>query len=499
MAGRTLNFLREPPRTAELAIWLFVCAMIVAVRLYLIHLVPVILWSNDSGSYIESALKWLHGGPWESDPRRGPVYSLVIAGVLKLWRNFDALMVVQHVLGGLAVLLAVAVLRLMHTRRSIFAIGFAGYCYAIYSLPLLLEHLLRNETLLFVFATLIFASWWLALRADKPHWLWLTGIATGLMQLTKAVFAPFPLVLVLLHLWFFRRQPKRAAIEIGVFLLAFGLTLAGGKLHRQWTLHERPLQPQSGILLYGRTAQFTVLDGGIEPELKELIRTQVEDYRKLPQLNNNIVLKDTIVPTLKTRLKKQGASPSDLNRLCRRFAFEAIMAHQWAYAKQVFGDINTLLLHTGYHGGEPNEYDVRSSDRRLRTDPDPDPIMRRDEALKVHERLNDRAKFADYRHWTNTSFLFRIRAPFFTTLLLPLFIFFTTGKRRLWWLGVAAMWYFTVLLLSTVGRPLDRYLLPGAPLMFWTMASALVFAWNWALDWWAARQPKMPVQSAPAV
>ena len=42
----------------------------------------------------------------------------------------------------------------------------------------------------------------------------------------------------------------------------------------------------------------------------------------------------------------------------------------------------------------------------------------------------------------------------------------------------AASWWFLIVLLCTVGRPLSRYLLPVVPLMFWTLGSAVALAWG---------------------
>ena len=39
------------------------------------------------------------------------------------------------------------------------------------------------------------------------------------------------------------------------------------------------------------------------------------------------------------------------------------------------------------------------------------------------------------------------------------------------------LWFYYLVLLSTVGRPLDRYMMPVVPLMFWTISTAA--AWGW--------------------
>jgi energy-coupling factor transporter transmembrane protein EcfT len=129
--------------------------------------------------------------------------------------------------------------------------------------------------------------------------------------------------------------------------------------------------------------------------------------------------------------------------------------------------------------------DLESTDRALKFEKRPDAYIHKDESLKIVEDRLDKNHFATYRHRVKESWLFRLAPGFLTTLLLPIFIYFTNDKRRIWWLGCAAMWYFTLILLSTIGRPLDRYLLPVVPIMFWTLSSAVIFA----ATWWLARLP----------
>ncbi|HEX8280357.1 MAG TPA: hypothetical protein VF551_03185, partial [Chthoniobacterales bacterium] len=62
------------------------------------------------------------------------------------------------------------------------------------------------------------------------------------------------------------------------------------------------------------------------------------------------------------------------------------------------------------------------------------------------------------------------------------FLLTTRGTTRLWWLSIALIWLFSIVLLSTVGRPLVRYLIPVTPLIFWTLSSAFIAGWNWLVS-----------------
>lgn len=499
VAAQIRSFLAEPPRVAEILAWLFIIAAVAGIRFYLVRLVPVALWSDDAGSYAASAFKWIHTGLWATDPRRGPIYSLFIAACAKLTGGVDAVMLAQHVLGGAAVLLAVIALRVMTSRAALLPFTFCSYAYAVYGLPIYLEQLVRNETLLFFFGTVAFVTWLLAIKNERPHWLWLSGLAAGLLMLTKNVYGPFPLVVVAGHLFYWRKTPRLAAKFALIFSVAFILPIAGARLLKQMTDHHRPPEPQAGILLYGRTAQFTDLEGGIEPEIKSQIRQEILDYRKLPKLDNNLILKRTVVPHLHRILGAQGKLPADVNRLCLRLAVEGIQQHKMDYVRQVLHDLGQAHFKGGYKLDSPKPADLTSTAAKLAIYPQPDPLLRVEATTAELKAHPEKKRFSLFHHWIRTSWLFLFAPVLFTTLLLPLFVFCTRSKMQLWWVGAAAVWFFTMVLLCTVGRPLDRYLLPVVPIIFWTLSNAVIVAVDWLLARFGGSPVEKSVNPAPSV
>ena len=466
---------RPPSARAELCVWLALIVAVVAIRVYLAHLVPFAIWSRDAGSYAQSAARWLKSGDWETDPRRGPVYSLLIAACVKCLGHIDSVMAVQHVLGGIAVLLGIVVLRALWGRAALVPVALCGYAYAVYGLPVCMEHLVRNETLLFFFGTLAFAAWFFAIRRQTAWMLVLSGIAGALVMLTKSVYAPFPLLVIAGCLVAGRQKWKQAAM----FAAGFALPYLGVRALNSATHSHRPPEPQSGILLYGRTAQFTQLDGGIEPDLKAAIRAEIEDYRRLPALNNNIILKRTVVPHLKVILQSRGETPADLNKLCRRLALEAIETHKPAYTKQVLRDCERLLFYTCAKLKSPNDDDLASLEKLLQRPEPEDSVIDAQSTLNQVQALKGRHLFAKYHRWIYSAWLFRFAPVLLTSLLLPWLVWRERGELRVWWFGGAGVWYFTIVLLCTVGRPMDRYVIPALPVMFWTLGSTIAVAWQW--------------------
>jgi membrane protein implicated in regulation of membrane protease activity len=54
----------------------------------------------------------------------------------------------------------------------------------------------------------------------------------------------------------------------------------------------------------------------------------------------------------------------------------------------------------------------------------------------------------------------------------------TRGQEREFFGGIAILWFANIVLLSTVGRPVERYLMPLVPIMFWAMSGVLIVIWR---------------------
>ncbi len=480
-ADRALRFLTQPSRAAQLAGWVLLAAVIVAARVYMTHLLPGYLWSKDSRGYATAAVQWIETGRWESDPKRGPVYSLALAAVLKIAGSFDAVVVAQHVLGGLMVLGCTLFLRRLAGPRAHWPVLACGLALAVYGQLLFLEHLIRNDLLLFTFAALAFAAWFCALESGRRGWLFACGLAAAGLALTRNVLAPFPAVVLAALLWDGRRTPRVALAGAAVFLAGLALPFVGAKVFRQLTIHDRPPQPQPGSMLFARVAQFTVLDGGIEPEVKALIRADIVAYRESCRvkgtLDNNEILARTAVPKLRELYERLGKTPADLDRLCWRLAGEAIRTHPREYAGQCWRDFLQVQMRLGTSAVNPSSGDIRSACRRLEGDIQW-PQMRAAATIRGLEPAWQPKHLAGYKSMNAQAWLFAKSPVLWTTLGLPALVFFRRGKIRWWWLTAAGCWWFVIVLLCTVGRPLSRYLLPVLPIMFWTLGAVLAIAWD---------------------
>jgi hypothetical protein len=482
--SKTVRFLREPPAAFEVTLWLLMVACIVAMRVYLWHLLPAYLWSRDAGSYTFAAFQWLDTGEMIFDGRRGPVYTLLIALALKVCGTLNGVVWLQHGLGALAIVAIVGTARLWWGRASVIPLFLCGICLGAYGLPLHLGQVLRNESVLFICSAATLCSWWLALKWNSRTWLFLSALSVGVLTMTKNVFLPFPLALlggVLFMEGHVRREKiTRTALIVAGFLLPF----AALKVHDKLARYVNRPEPQEGILFYGRTAQWTKLDGGIEPELKEKIRAEVEDYRALPKLDNNIVIKRTIVPHLWRELQAQRKTPADLNRLCRRLAFEAIENQPAEFWKQVRGDMYKLQIREGVKDEFPSPEHIGDTIESLQHREDVQrvhPTMDLERNVAVLQSSLDPQQFRIFHRLLARSILFQFYPVIETTIALCLMLIFTRGREREFFLGAAAVWFFNMVLLCSVGRPIERYLMPLVPIMFWALSGVVVSLWKLAI------------------
>ncbi|MBX7158454.1 MAG: glycosyltransferase family 39 protein [Verrucomicrobiae bacterium] len=467
-------------KRVEIALWILFLGCALAVRYYLIHFFPVYIWSKDSSSYVDTAFQWIHTGVWETDIRRGPIYSLFIGLILKIAPNLSAIMIAQHILGAIAIILAVALFCRLYPSDTRWIILLCGAAYGLYELPLYLEHLIRNETLLLIFATGALGAWAMALHSTHPsRWLLISGLSAGLLTLTKNIFLPFPFLVITVLFYLHFKNKRTLVLSTFAFIGSFLLPYLAVYLQHSSAPDKTERSSYAGVQFYGRVAQWTYLEGGLYPEIKTLIHEPVETYRKFKKPDNNVVIKKLIVPVIEEHLKTQGKGFSEVDRICRNLAFEAIRKNPGLFTKQVLNDLYKLHFRCGYQSRLLKTNDLRDLIDDMEQISRPDPMMHYNTVMQTLHNKVEANNFSGYYRFIKMSWLFEIFPPaFLTTLLLPLLFFFDRTPMRLFWLTVAGVWFFNIILLATVGRPLNRYFVPLAPLMFWTLTGTLIWLWQ---------------------
>lgn len=479
--------LGQPSPLAEALIWIVLLAAIIGMRLYLLHLVPGYIWTGDSNSYAHAVFKWLDGQGWTTDGRRGPAYSALIALAVKLGGSMTAVIWLQHAMAALSIVAALVLLRLWFGRRALVAITLCGLAYAVYYLPLHLAQLVRNETILLFTGTGAFLGWALFLRAKKVAtgwpWLALSGISVGLLTLTKHVYETFVPALCVLLVWQFWKRWPALAVTLLVLLVSWKLPSATNRFfNASFAARVEAPRPQDGILFYGRTAQFTKLDGGLDPYIKALIREDIIGYRakiaREHKLDNNWIIYRSAVPRIRESFLEDGRTDIEVNRFCRQLALEAIREHPGEYVRQVLHDLGTLLFKSGRPQRAPASSDVRSGIKSLTSMEKAYPILHEADTLAALEPGKNERTFKYFHRLEAGAWLFVPFPLFLTSLLLPVFIWKGAPEMRPLWIAAAAVWFFNLVLLSTVGRPMDRYLIPILPIMFWTLSALVIWLWE---------------------
>ncbi len=496
---RLPRWLQPPLPAVETIGWLLVAACLLGNRWFVATHLPTYVWTRDSGSYLSPATIWLQTGQWITSARRGPVYSLLIAAILKAGGTLATVAAVQTVIGTLTAFLTIWMARVWLGRRAVIPLLFCSLFYAFYGMPVELERLIRNETLLTLFATLAFGAWFFALRRGSTAWVATSGLFSGLMQLLKGIFPVFPLIVLLLIAWNWRRRPRRAFALAGCYFLLFLLPLVSSKLYSHLSGTTRPPEPEDGQMFYGRTAQWTYLGGGIVPDIKARIHDQAAAYgdrfRRTGKLDNNEIVKRTVIPQIKTILvDERGQTLVDVNRLCWKLGLEAVAHHPAAYLRQFGHDLYYLNFISAqrFVVFQPKQLTsaVKDADEYVKAHSTGDAAFtaRIFDLPRAHAVIkNATAKngaLARYSRFMKVAGWLRLLSPvLLTTLSLPLLVWVRRGRERLFWLGSALLWFYYLFLLSTVGRPLDRYLMPVLPLMFWAVTAALAAGWRQLPGW----------------
>ena len=490
------RWVHRPSRRVETGVWLCVMVCVVGLRWWVAAHLRTEVWTRDSGSYLAPAVAWLNGGQWVTSARRGPVYSLFLAEIIKLGGSLTTVADVQTVLGAFTTVATIALAREWLGRRALWPLAVCALFYAFYGMPIELERLIRNETLLAFFATVAFGAWFCALRTGSGWWLATSGFFTGLMQLLKGIFPIFPVIVVGLMAWEWRRRPRRAAAFAGTYLLLLCLPLVASKLYSRLSGTMRPAEPEDGQMFYGRTAQWTYLEpDGILPDIKNRIHEQAaayaERFRRTGKLDNNEIVKRTVVPTLKTVIvDERGGTLVEVNRVGWRLGLEAVRHHPGAYLRQVGRDLFYLNFITAQRmvpfERKQLETSLRDAELYAVAKGTADPLTSRvfglpqaraaiKEVTRTGSGLQRLARFI-----TAVGRVRFLSPVFLTTLLLPGLVFLARDRQRLFWLGSGLLWYYYLILLSTVGRPLDRYMMPVVPIMFWTISTAAAWGWQYA-------------------
>jgi 4-amino-4-deoxy-L-arabinose transferase-like glycosyltransferase len=189
--------------------------------------IPKALWGDET-AYWRSARALLAGDPgWWPDPLWPPLYPRLLAGIMAiggptvLW-----VQIVQTCLLAAAALLLYDLVRrlsgspLAAAVAAILTLGFPPLAaYAHYLWPEI-PHL-------FLFLAVL---WLLAVRADRPLWCGVAGVAAGLALLTKSLLGPFLPVLMVAA--FARRPASRSIGRALVFVAALVLTVAPAVLEQ---------------------------------------------------------------------------------------------------------------------------------------------------------------------------------------------------------------------------------------------------------------------------
>jgi 4-amino-4-deoxy-L-arabinose transferase-like glycosyltransferase len=249
---------------------MLVLAGALLLRLAAVPAVHAVHYTSDEREYIHMAGQLLDDGVFRDSNGnrsiRAPLYPFLLAGLF--WVSGKSLLF-AHVAGCL---LGTAIVWLVHAlalrmqgdaRTALMASGIA----ALYPGLVIYSALLQTETLyicFFLAALLLLSALMESIRFGDAAWL---GLVSGLAALTRAVFAGFIPVVLLLIAWRHRGAWRRALPALAIVAVAAAVTIAPWTMRNMAVLHAFvPVASGGGSsLLTGNnpyaTGTFAVRDG----------------------------------------------------------------------------------------------------------------------------------------------------------------------------------------------------------------------------------------------
>ena len=178
------------------------------------------LWTDE----VAPESRWLEWYGGQQTYHQAPLYPYVLAAIFRLFgRTQEIVGYVQAVLGA-----ATCWLTWLLTRRLVSPLAalVAGMSLAFMGAFYFYDAFLLRDGLMALLAVLLALAGDAAFKRGRPSdWL-ATGAALGLFTLAKETGTALLVAAVLLVLWGWRRQPRRAALSIALVLAGWGVVCA---------------------------------------------------------------------------------------------------------------------------------------------------------------------------------------------------------------------------------------------------------------------------------
>ncbi len=207
----------------------FILALALSVRIAAVPVVHSVQYTSDEREYLHMARQLLDRGIFEDSNGdravRAPLFPVFLAGLISL---FGDRLIVLHLAGCLlgaagVWLVYLLAMRLWADHRGALC---AAAIAALYPGLIVYSALLQTETLYGVLFLLTFLCLYALAASLRPSTAIACGIACGLASLTRAVFAGFVPLLLLIMVWQQRGRLQRALPAAFLVLMSALLTIA---------------------------------------------------------------------------------------------------------------------------------------------------------------------------------------------------------------------------------------------------------------------------------
>ena len=206
-----------------------ILALALLLRIAAVPAVHVVQYTSDEREYLHMARQLLDRGMFEDSNGdraiRAPLFPLFLAGLIAVFgERLFVLHLAGCLLGTVGVwLVYILAMRLWADYRGALC---AAAIAALYPGLIVYSALLQTETLYGVLFLLVFLCFYSLSASPRLSIAVLCGVLCGLAALTRAVFAGFIPVLLLIMMWQQKDRLRRILPAAALILLSAGLTIA---------------------------------------------------------------------------------------------------------------------------------------------------------------------------------------------------------------------------------------------------------------------------------
>ncbi len=251
-------------------------------------------YEPDTVTYIEPALRLLHGDGFIDDGHRTPIYPLFIAIIYKVFGEKDLPVIVAQIILSVATVYFTFLIgkKLFSERTAILA----AFLMAISLKSIALAIFLLTETLFTLLFVGSILAYLLFRENKKRFWIVTSGILVGLSILCRPIASFFPYLFIVLVFFDQAKTNRERVVKSCLYLLSFLIVIVPWILWNKSTIGIPTVTTFSNFnLLYYNAASLQANKSGIDIEIvRDELRDLADQTLKVRNLPDTLANRNDI-------------------------------------------------------------------------------------------------------------------------------------------------------------------------------------------------------------